>query len=40
MDHKKIRQGDEYFCSKCGRRWDVDEQEPPCEDISSKKDSK
>ena len=25
-----IRQQDEYFCTTCGRRWDVDEEPPEC----------
>lgn len=27
--HSKQRQGDEYFCHKCGCRWDKDEDPPP-----------
>ena len=29
--HKKIRQQDEFFCSKCKKRWDISDNEPTCE---------
>jgi len=28
--YQPSRQGDEYFCRKCGMRWDVREERPPC----------
>lgn len=30
MDHPNpIRQGDQYACARCGKAWDVDDQDPP-----------
>lgn len=29
--HDAVRQGDEYFCASCGKRWGIDEQPPECE---------
>lgn len=29
MLHIPMRQQDEYVCTKCGCRWDVDEDPPP-----------
>lgn len=29
-NHDARLEGDEYFCIKCGKRWDKDESEPPC----------
>lgn len=30
-DHAALqRQGDEYYCSACGKRWSFDESAPPC----------
>lgn len=42
MQCVSIRQEDEYFCSKCGLRWDIDEKPPPCShtDESSKHQNK
>lgn len=28
VKHQAMRQGDEYFCPKCGCRWDRDEDPP------------
>ena len=28
--HDEIREGDEYFCPTCGKRWDIHESPPPC----------
>lgn len=28
--HKRHRQTDEWWCSKCKKRWGVDEEEPDC----------
>ena len=28
--HEPVRQNDEYWCSKCRKRWDVDDDEPEC----------
>jgi hypothetical protein len=28
MPHMKRREGDEWFCPRCSRRWGVDEPEP------------
>jgi hypothetical protein len=29
-NHQRVqRQGDEMFCPDCGKRWDVDDPEPP-----------
>lgn len=30
--HKPYREGDEYVCPKCGKRWGVGEPEPTCLD--------
>ena len=27
----KRREGDEYFCHDCGKRWGTDEDDPPCD---------
>lgn len=28
--HKRVRrEGDEYYCSHCGKRWPVNDQNPP-----------
>ena len=29
--HAKRRENDEYFCRRCGKRWAIDEEEPPCQ---------
>lgn len=28
--HAKRREGDEWFCRRCGKRWAADEKEPDC----------
>ncbi len=28
--HNEIREGDEYFCPTCSKRWDIHESPPPC----------
>ncbi len=28
VKHEEVREGDEIYCKKCGRRWDVAEQPP------------
>jgi hypothetical protein len=28
-NHREIREGDEIFCPKCGKRWDVNDRYPP-----------
>lgn len=28
--HTMLREGDEYRCPKCGKRWGIDEDEPNC----------
>lgn len=28
--HRRMRQGDEWFCPKCGKRWGVNEDDPDC----------
>jgi len=35
MPHMRRREGDEYFCPRCSKRWAVDDEEPgPCvEDV-------
>lgn len=30
-EHNERQEGDEYFCPKCRKRWDVHEEPPPCE---------
>lgn len=30
MNHRAQRQGDEFFCARCGKRWDVKEKAPDC----------
>ncbi len=30
MSHKATREGDEWVCHKCTKRWGVDEDEPKC----------
>lgn len=32
MKHHVQRQGDELYCPRCGRRWGIDDDAPPCED--------
>lgn len=33
MPHMKRREGDEWFCPRCHRRWAIDEEAPePCID--------
>lgn len=27
---RELRQGDEYYCPTCSKRWATDEEEPPC----------
>lgn len=27
--HREIREGDEYYCPDCGKRWDMNDPEPP-----------
>lgn len=29
-EHTIIREQDEYYCTKCGKRWDIHESEPSC----------
>ena len=29
-DHDHERQGDEYYCSRCNRRWGFEDAPPPC----------
>lgn len=30
-EHTPSVQGDEYFCARCGKRWDINDKEtPPC----------
>lgn len=31
-EHTTIREQDEYYCTKCGKRWDVNEEAPECEE--------
>lgn len=31
FDHAKRREGDEWYCRRCGKRWATDEKEPDCE---------
>lgn len=28
-EHEAKRYGDQYHCSKCGKQWDADDQDPP-----------
>lgn len=35
MKCRPRREGDEYFCSECARRWGIDEPSPCEEDQSS-----
>lgn len=30
LKHRKIREGDEFYCVFCEARWPVLEEEPPC----------
>ena len=30
VSHSAQRQGDEYYCADCGKRWSFDESAPPC----------
>lgn len=30
FDHEPTRQNDEYFCPKCGKRWDFEDEPPEC----------
>lgn len=43
-DHKHVsRVGDEYVCSKCRRRWGIDERGadiPPCDDGAKSNDNR
>ena len=33
MSHDTRRHGDQYHCHKCGKQWDVDDEDvPPCMD--------
>lgn len=35
--HNKHRQGDEWYCDKCGRTWNVDDTDPEeCNDTGLK----
>lgn len=29
-EHREIREGDEIYCTICGKRWDVKETAPDC----------
>lgn len=29
--HRKRQEGDEYYCPRCRKRWDVHEEAPPCQ---------
>ena len=29
-ERREIREGDEYYCPICGKRWDMREIPPPC----------
>jgi hypothetical protein len=31
LEHSEIRQGDEVFCTKCRKRWGVEEVAPTCD---------
>ena len=31
MNHTRYREGDEFYCRKCGKRWGADETPPTCE---------
>jgi hypothetical protein len=30
MNHTRYREGDEFYCTKCGKRWGANEIPPPC----------
>ena len=30
QEHNTIREQDEYYCTKCGKRWGIHEGEPSC----------
>lgn len=32
QQHREIREGDEVFCTKCHKRWGIDEDAPSCVD--------
>lgn len=32
QQHNTIREGDEYYCTDCGKRWGIDEDAPDCVD--------
>lgn len=34
QQHREIREGDEVFCTRCHKRWGIDEEAPLC--ISNK----
>lgn len=35
-EHVAKRYQDQYYCSRCGKSWDIDDPEPPeCEDESN-----
>jgi hypothetical protein len=33
MRHKTIREQDEFYCTRCHKRWDVKESPPVCESV-------
>lgn len=37
-DHNLVRESDEYFCTRCGKRWDIHEDEPECIDTENNDD--
>lgn len=30
-EHNERQEGDEYYCPRCNKRWDVHEDAPPCQ---------
>lgn len=30
LPHRARREQDEFVCTRCAKRWDVNEKEPPC----------
>lgn len=32
QQHNEIREGDEVYCTRCHKRWGIDEDAPPCID--------